>query len=367
MEGLFKSLSFKSNQSEEDVTIDSFTKFPFFWFRFLMFDFKPVSFNATLREKITRSARKAYVKFTILILTMGLLSLTGFSVAHSDDFVMAARSVPTFVIMGLVIQKTLTIFSQRTEIWDLIQEVKEVFEIREKDNKNFKVKQYLDNYLFNIKSYAAIFFIITFPIAYPVVPFLLNGTMELAVTYWFPFDIYRWEVFPFGLFWADFCGINAILHLLACDSIVYSLIAILSMEFDAIKEELINLRYVNKKKRAKILPNLVNRHNKLLQLSDKMQNICASIFFFSVFITSLIMCFVVFQLSIAFSTTYSLFVPFLCIVLGQIFLLCVFGQKLIDSSGSLTDGIQMCGWEDFDDNSLKKDLRYSDPFKFKKT
>ena len=68
------------------------------------------------------------------------------------------------------------------------------------------------------------------------------------------------------------------------------------------------------------------------------------------------MCFIAFELSLASAkvATYAYYMPFLCMTVGLIFLLCVFGQKLIDSSEAVAEGIYDSGWEDFDEHAFKK-------------
>ena len=42
--------------------------------------------------------------------------------------------------------------------------------------------------------------------------------------------------------------------------------------------------------------------------------------------------------------------------MSQIWLLCSYGQKLIDSSSAVADEIYGCDWTDLDNNELKKQM-----------
>lgn len=69
------------------------------------------------------------------------------------------------------------------------------------------------------------------------------------------------------------------------------------------------------------------------------------------------MCFVAFMLSTAKDIEdYLFYVPYLGINILQVLMFCACGQKIIDASTAVGDGIYDCGWEDFDDISLKKQL-----------
>lgn len=344
--------------SEEEINFQSFLNFPLYWFRFLMFDFKPLSLDATMKEKLVHIARATYVKISLICLSIACVLMTAFTIVNSDDFVVSSRSVPNFVTMTLIGLKTYSTFLRKDAIWNVLQELKVIYE-QVCANGNFKAKKYLEGYYFYVRMYAGTFLVLMVPIAFPVILFLHNGKMELSVTYWFPFDVFRPTIFPAVLVWTNFIAWSGTFYLLGCDSILYALITLISMEFDATNIELINICYVTKSQRAMAMTSVIDRQNKLLELSDKLQNIYGLTFFFSFFISSIILCFVVFQLSIASEnilSTYSFFVPYLGIVVGQILLLCVYGQKLIESSGSLGDGAYNCGWESFDDVALKKQL-----------
>jgi 7tm Odorant receptor len=141
------------------------------------------------------------------------------------------------------------------------------------------------------------------------------------------------------------------------DSLLYALITMITMEFDILKDDLMNLKLPPKGDGLEIIRNFSDRHNKLLGLGEKLQNIFALSFFFSCTISSLVLCFVAFQLSRASDvSTYSLYVPYLSLMAGQILLLCFHGQKMINASQSVADGVYNCGWENFDDESFKRQL-----------
>ena len=345
-------------QSENEINFKSFRNFSFHWFRLVMFDFKPLDSNFIMKEKIIHIARLIYVKFALLCILLSITSLSAFTVAYSKDFLIASKSVPNLVTMALIGVKAFATFLKKDHIWNILQELEAKFNQRVSVQLgvqgDFKMKKYLDDYHFCVRIYAVTFLLTLIPVMLPVIPFILFGTMETPITYWFPFDISRPGVFPLILIWTDYVAWIATFYLLGCDSMLYAFITLISMEFNVIKTDLTNLCSAAKTERLTTTSKLVDRHNDLLELCDKLQEIYGITFLFNFFISSLILCFIGFHLSINSDNAY--FMPLLSLLVGQIFLLCMFGQKLIDSSESLADGVYNSGWEDFDDISLKKQL-----------
>lgn len=53
---------------------------------------------------------------------------------------------------------------------------------------------------------------------------------------------------------------------------------------------------------------------------------------------------------------YIFYASYLGTIVGQIWLLCYYGQKLIDSSADLAEGIYESDWMDLDNNLLRKQI-----------
>lgn len=129
------------------------------------------------------------------------------------------------------------------------------------------------------------------------------------------------------------------------------------MEFDFLKIDMMNLSYIPTYESNQKIKKLIERHIRLLNLSDKFQKIYTTIFFMNLFLTATILCFTILQLSTADDlSTILIYISFLGMFAGQSFLLCLYGQKLIDSSSSVAEGIYNCNWESFEDNNYKKQI-----------
>lgn len=201
------------------------------------------------------------------------------------------------------------------------------------------------NFILLLSQLALMFLSITFPI----VPFLFLVKMELTVDYWFPFNACceHWQSFPICLVPSWLEAYNCwYFNSLLINCCIYALISMISLEFDFLKIKKSNFKLIVKHERAEKLTKLINRHNQFLDISDKLQkiywfhfcSICESVQWFCVY------CFVVFRLSTANNVTiYGFYVPYLLMMAGQIMLLCLLGQKLINSSLAVADGIYFCG------------------------
>lgn len=346
------------NPAEDEINFNSFTKFPLFLFRLLFFGFKPASEIASLSTRIAYSLRMCYFKFIIVCLVVAIASMIGYAIVNSDNFVAAATSVPNVVTVVLIGLKSLATLLRKDQIWQIFLELSAIFELHAGENKKYKIKNYLSSYHRLVKTYSGTFVLMFMPIAVPFFDYLATGRMKISVNYYFPYDAYQAETFLWTLLIVIWIAFYTLVLLLATDSLLYSLTTVVAMEFDILKVDFMNLNLMPKHRRADQIRSLTDRHNKLFDLGDKLQEIYALTFLFSFVISSLIMCFVAFQLSIASGdiSAYSFYIPYLCMIGGQILLLSVFGQKLKDSSEAVADGIYDCGWEEFKDNAFKRQL-----------
>jgi gustatory receptor len=100
------------------------------------------------------------------------------------------------------------------------------------------------------------------------------------------------------------------------------------------------------------LKNFVDSHNKLIELSDAVQEIFGLYVLLFVAQSSLVISLMCFQLASTDQLNY--LAPFILTTLNQVWLMCHFGQKLHDSSSSVADGIFECDWYQLDDRKMKR-------------
>lgn len=344
---------------EEEINFHSFLKFSALIFRFFFWSFEPLGDDASFKQKFAHTARIFYFRFVFFTLGVAIVSFVTFGVTHLDNFFLATSSVPNANCILLILLKGLSTFMHRKDIWLICHELNDLLNERIiSSNKSRSLKKYLDEYHRVIRIYSVPFIVVSIPIVFPLFPFIFHGDMDLPILYWYPIDMYRAEVFPLALIWVNWIAWNASMMLLAVDSLLFALISVIAMEFDILRDDIAMLSSTAEDERMKKIQSLTDRHNKLLSFVDKLQSIYGLMFLYCFVISSLIICFIAFQMSTAtnFGEGYMFNAPYLGMMVAQVFLLCFSGQKLIDSSLGVADGAYNCGWENINDIKLKKTL-----------
>lgn len=345
------------NPKEEEITFDSFIKFPLFCFKLVFFDVEPLKENPSLRERFRFKARAGFTVLTLVAFFFAVISWFLHSFLTAKDFMSASSTVPNMVTGVLVFLKTFVAFAHRKELWNIFASLRKVFATHEAANATYKLRRYLDDYHFVMKLYASIFSVLFWPVIWPTFNFLIFGNMEFTITYWYPFDPYTLQTFPIALIWIDFLDWTFLVYMLSADSLLYALCTVVAMEFDILHIDLMNIRLTPKNDRGKKIKSLVERHNELFDLVDELQNIYGVTFLVSFTVSALVMCFDAFMISLSndFGTV-SFYFPFFLVIAGQIYLMCVYGQKIADSSEGIADGLYSCNWEELNDVAVTKQL-----------
>jgi odorant receptor len=275
----------------------------------------------------------------------------------AKTFVVRAANTANAVTVYLIFLRVLSTFISRDEIWKIFAELREIFSLHGKQNAKYKIKSYLDSHNRLIKTYAFTTIFVFVVLIFPVVLFLINGKMFLVVNYWYPFDPYTPQTFAMALFWNCYTAGAGLSVTLGSDSLLYGLISVIAMEFDILATDMMSLGQFAKHERKVKIQSFTDRHNNLIKLCEKLQNIYEISFLNSFVVCSFAMCFVAFQITtVGDMSLYTFYIPLLGFIGGQILLLCYFGQKIIDASENICDGIYNCGWEDFGDVAFKKQL-----------
>lgn len=345
------------NPSEEEINFDSFIKFTLFCFKLVFFDFAPLTASSSNREKYQNTAKICFCRMCLFVFVLAIISMCNYSLFIAEDFVTASRNVPTVVNALQFTFTTYILHFRRKDIWNIFEDLRGIFADHDAENAKYKIKQYLNGYHFLIKIYASTFALVFLPVLFPTFNYMITGIMKPTVNFWFPFDPFTPSTFPFALFWANFVTWTFLVFKLSADSLIYALITVIAMEFDILKADFMDIKQIQKIQRIDKLKILIERHNKLLKIADKLQNFCGMIFFVSFVISSLVICYIAFSISTANDfSTFFFYTPYFFMILGQMLLLCVYGQKIWDSSASVGDGVFNCDWEEFQDVAFTKHL-----------
>ena len=344
------------NPVEDEINFDSFIKFPLLLFRVAFINFNPLHERANLKEKISYYARRSYNKFMIVCCVWTIISKV-ILVVNSADITDASPLLLDVASYILNEFKILTMILFQDEIWELFQDLKPLFDRQSNENKKYGVKKYLDSYHRLAIVYTIPIVVLLTGIVFPIIPFILYGTMELPLPYWYPFDPFQAKYYLIAYFWSNWAAFTVLMTLLATDILLYAMITVIAMEFDILKMDLMRIGGTPRNK--EFIQTLVDKHNKLLNLSERLERIYSLSFLFSFVISSFVMCFLSYQLSTNFDNfaLFAFYFFYLWMMGVQILLLCVFGQKLINSSESISEGVYNSGWEGIsDDEAYKKQL-----------
>ena len=344
------------NPRENEIDFNSFIQFPLLMFRVACVNFKPLPESPTIKEKISFYARRFYSFFVIVNISLTAISKF-ILVTKSADITDASSfllDVATYILNGFKIFVTII---YQDELWKIFQEMKIFLDRNINQNKEYGVKKYLVSYHKLAIVYTVPIFGLLLTCAFAIVPFILFGTMELPLKYWYPFDPFQAKNYLFAYFWSTWILITALIALLAGDILLYALITIIAMEFDILKIDLMRIGETPRNKER--VQTLVDHHINLLNLCDKLERIYSMTFLFSFVISSFVMCFASYQLSTKVDnlSLFAFYFFYFWMMGVQILLLCVFGQKLINSSESISEGVYNSGWEIIsDDEAYKKQL-----------
>lgn len=287
-----------------------------------------------------------------------MISSLMFVYVNFEDIYLAFRAVPNVFMVGLVAIKGFAALAKRDKIWKLFLDLKDVFESRSYETDKSEVKKQLDMYHRCIKPYVLMTISQFIAIVFPVIPYMLYGTMTANILYWYPFNPYTKANFPFVLFWIDWMAFNGLGTLVASDTMLFAFVTLIEMELLFLKGDFNNVLSLPPSQRMSRIKSLVDHHNKLLDLVGDLSEIYSPTFLATFFVTSFCLCLVAFQLSnpAADLDTYMFCVPYLSILSVQAFLTCHFGQKLIGATQAIADGIYESGWEEVSDQNFKQQI-----------
>lgn len=356
---------------EDEINFDSFTKVSIFILRLFSIDLKPLSKNASFIEKL--ADWRKFIQFAVFLCLTYVTEIITFLIyawQHmEEDFVASARCILDSLSVMLLLLLGVEINRNKNEVWNIIGEMRELFDRRIDKNKKYKVQEYfiINNRI--IKCYMVAYVIFATPIISGIFFFFIYGTMQLQAQNWYPFDPYTPENYVYAWTWTLWILIVNLVFLLGADSLQFSLITTLAMEFDVLNTDFTEMKSYGKSEIQKKMKELVDRHNKLFAIGEKLQNVYELSFLYGVAVSSLIMCFVAFQLTTAhLDIGVLLYVGYFVIFGGRQFLICLHGQLLIDSSAAISHALYNCGWEEMNDAVFKKSLtlvilRAERPFK----
>ncbi|CAO1409430.1 unnamed protein product [Diamesa tonsa] len=181
---------------------------------------------------------------------------------------------------------------------------------------------------------------------------------ELPYIMWFPFDPLQPIVYELSYFSSVWAGVTTALAVISTDLLYCSILTLLCMEFDILKKNFEEIQVKDAKKSFQEMKKLVSVHIDLIEFVTTMEDIFSVSLLINFIGSTMIICLVGFQASALNSISLPMvkFCLFLLTGLIQILLLCYYGEKLIESSVGVADGVYNGNWYEGDEN-MKKSMK----------
>lgn len=340
----------------EDDNFKSFTKFSFIFFRMNFFTFQSKSENADLKTTVKYYFRLSLFWFGFACCAVGFSQIILYAAVNFGDFNAVVRASSDAATVLLAMSKGLLILLRKDDVLRLLSEIKEL--IANQHNAGHDMKIYVNKYYRIAKFYLVIFISGHLVCAAPLILYLVPGSMSSILVYWFPFEIFKPTIFPLAIIWTEITMYFMSTLYLASDLLFYAIVTIISMEFDFLKTDLKNLKFETSEIQKIDIKEMIDRHNNLFELSSELNRIFGPSFLLAFTLSSFTICMRMFHFLVIIDEIMakSLDIIALSIVLSQIWLLCFFGQKLIDSSSGIADGVYESDWINIENNNYKKQL-----------
>jgi len=346
-------VSNKSIGMAELVSISDFIGFPLKCFKAVAYPFfeenflRPSNWIERIRNLLLYFYY-AFVALTFLSLQVQMLVL----MSKSGDLAIFTTQVPLFISIAVFYIKLIFISWKKPQMKDLLATLTKLFPATKEEQEAYDVKNYLPGY----KRFERIFAFalnldgILFNLA-PIIDYFKTGLWyrKLPFENWFPFDEFDPRYYHFVYAWFIFATATLNLSCLAADCLLLSFITLIAMEFDILGKKLRNIA------KNKNVSELVERHKTLMRLSDDLEEIYS----FSILVnftgSSIFLCLVAFELSIGVDPEIlSKLMSFLVSSIIQMWLLCFYGQKLIDASEKVADEAYNSDWYETDNKDVKR-------------
>lgn len=342
---------------ESEIDFNSFTKVALLFLRLVLLDLQPLSESASFKRKAYHFAKRLHLMFCMLCVAAVIAQSFIYGVVNSESLATVVRAISDGSTGLLIFSKALTTSLHRADIQNLLEVMRSILELRKNENGSLKIKKYLDGYNRLVKVCIGIFIFVNLLVAVPLITCLISGKTIFLVNFWFPFDEYHLTTFPFAALWEMWNGFLLLCFSLGSDLLLCAIITVISLEFDILSYDFRNSKLASDPDRRKTFASLIERHNKLLELSDRLQKIYRFCFLHSFVISALLMCLLAFRLSTGEKDIFvSMFdAAVLEIIVCQIWLLCYYGQKLMDSSAGVAFGVYDSEWTDLE-IELRKQL-----------
>nr|CBW30704.1 odorant receptor [Drosophila pseudoobscura pseudoobscura]CBW30705.1 odorant receptor [Drosophila pseudoobscura pseudoobscura]CBW30706.1 odorant receptor [Drosophila pseudoobscura pseudoobscura] len=346
------------------IVIEDFMKLPIYFYR-------TIGLNP---YELTGTNNKPGIGFHILFLLHMInanmvLALEIFfvyvSFRNNENFIESCMvmSYIGFVIVGDL--KIGAVLLQKQKLTNLVRQMESVFPpARQKEQEEYDVRRYLRRCLRYTKGFGGLYMtlVITYNLfaicQYSIQKWILHSPHAKQSVPYVPLTPWTWQdnwkFYPTYLS-QSMAGYTATCGHISADLMIFAVAIQVIMHFDRLAKSLteFTVRAQSEEdgaeKDLKKLQELIAYHNKILGLTDVMNEVFGLALLLNFLASSTLVCFVGFQISIGISP--EMLAKLILILISansEIYLICNFSQMLIDASGSICYAVYDMNWSEAD-------------------
>nr|AST36400.1 putative odorant receptor OR42 [Cydia nigricana] len=155
-----------------------------------------------------------------------------------------------------------------------------------------------------------------------------------------PFSTKTWPTWTFVYVFSVVCGFICVLFFTAVDALYFTLTSYVCTIFAVLSNEIICLDQPS----GDVLDQIIRKHQNVLKLAEDLEDIFTLPNFFNVLVGSIEICALGFNLLIGDWNNVPGCMLFIVSVLCQLFMMSVFGEKLIEASIKIGESAFLCDW-----------------------
>lgn len=338
----------------KEASLYSILRLPITALKLTGFDILSDSSQLASNKLLVLMAKSAYFGFICanLILIFFLQTIFVILIEPEDNSMTFVHVVASIVNETVLLWKIYVIWLNKPKVLNLLNDLDEL----KFNSLNLKVKPEIFRILkaFNILKIAQFTMLCAATISFclmPVAKYLLTGVWynSLPWDFWLPFDKFDPKYYNFVYLWIDWMSFNMVLLFFSGDMIIYAIIILISIKFIILNHQIVDA--INE---DGDVFNVIESHKKLLDLVQRFNALFSSSFFVNFVGSSGVICIAAFLL--ASSNDFISWIQFgllLQVLLGQIFLLCLLGDLLKNSSERLVNSIYCSNWYEVNDKAKK--------------
>lgn len=309
-----------------------------------------------MRSKLLAHAKNFYFVMVYATISSYILSAGIFFVLNFGNLLDISKSL-TYLASGPCIMYRLWVTCHNKEtIMDMIATLKRTFPQTQDEQNRYGIAEQMKLFQFFTKMYIFGIFV-TFMLfnAAPIINYFFIGYPLLSSDFWIPFNPYDPLLYPFVYLWQLFGAGLTMIAAVASEIVTFIFIKIISLEFNILKQDIENFRAKDDREMLKNLKSFMIRHNSLLELCGKIEEIYSKAYLGSYIASMILFCVMGLQLS-----TSNDFVSILKNG-GYLFtakvtsmMLHIFGQMMIDSSELIPNAFYSCNWYEIKNSRCKR-------------